>query len=52
MITFLALLLPAIVMHRIMFKSVKTKRTRCYKVYNVVLLDKSGNPITHYTYLK
>ena len=52
MITFLSLLLPVLVMHRLMFKPVKTKKVRSYKVYNVVLLDKSGNPITQYTYLK
>lgn len=52
MITFFSLLLPALIIHRIMFKPVKTKKVRSYKVYNVVLLDKSGNPITHYTYLK
>ena len=50
MITFLSLLLPVFLMLVTSSKPVKKKKS--YKVYNVVLLDQSGNPITRYTYLK
>lgn len=52
MLVFISLLLPMLIVYRLLFKPVKVKKIKPYKVYNVNLLDKSGNQIKRYTYVR